>query len=147
MDISPIQKPGTRKAAKPPKPKPYCTKDVIEEMLGDEAAACIAWAETREVLTRPDPPEQCQKDAEHIVTKWRDAMTTKAMWKDRISTDIPQLESDNPITIGVLYAHLTNLLTLHPRVAEVPVQYEQCCGWFDACDVFFDDEKSLLRIS
>lgn len=147
MDSLPIQKPGTRKSAKPPKPEPYCAKTVIEDMLGDEAAVCIAWAETRQVLTRPDPPDRCQRDAEHIIEKWRKATATKAMWKDRIPTDIPHFKSETPITIGTLHAHLTKLLALHPTIADVVVEYEQCCGWFEACDVFFHDEKGLLRIS
>jgi hypothetical protein len=136
----------SRKNPRPPKPKPYCTKDAIEEMLETEAAACILWAEDHENLARTGSPEQCKKDAEYIIEKWRAAMATKATWTARIPTEIPQLES-NSVTIGVLHAHLTKLLALHPDVADVVVEYEQCCGWFEARDVFFDDEKSVLRIS
>lgn len=131
-----------------PQPQPPCTKDYIIVLLGDKAPECITWAEQNNILLiHKDAPERCQKDAERIITKWEKAMANKAFWETRIQTEIPQLETNNPVTIGMLHEHLTKLLALHPDVANVSVEHEQCCGWFEVCEVLFHVEKNILRIS
>jgi hypothetical protein len=138
----------SRKKERPTIPKPPTAKEVIMTLLGTKADACITWAENNNILLiRQGTLEECQKEAEKIIAKWETATAARLLWEARIPTEIPQLETDDQVTIRQLHEHLTKLLDLHPDVGDVVVEHEECCGWYEVCEAIFDVEKNVLRIS
>ena len=124
-------------------------KDALNILLDEKAPACIAWViehGDEYIFMQSYSREESLKRARCTIEKWEKATASKTRWDALLPTPPPQLDS-NVLTIGELHAHLTKLLALHPEIANVLVEHEECHGWDQAGEVFFDMEENVLRIS
>lgn len=143
---------------KPLKPREKLARTTIREtllamldgMTAEESEDCMRWAEanTRVTLDSRETPEVCQQFAGELKEKWRTWRDAWAPWKAKALVPFPEpLVDDDCITIRQLHTYLTELLSVHPDIAAIPVKHERCRFTSETTDVAFNPEELALIFS
>jgi hypothetical protein len=123
-------------------------EECVQERFPDTIHSFTHWAKENNVLiARPQTPERSEQEADRLLKTWQTRTAAKAKWLEKLSVVPEALEKDACITVGDLHAYLSNLLTLHPDVAGVPVFHEECCGSVETVQADFDLEKERLCLT
>jgi hypothetical protein len=144
----PKPKPKPEPAKEPAKEPPKCTiEEAISELLSkEEMESCLAWIRSnsyKSFLAHVRPVEHAMDLAKHIIHLWKRSCESRAKWGH---IEIPTLSSD-PLTVGQLHAHLSEILAAHPDFGTVPVHHEECCGNVETGWVEFLVEEGILVLS
>ena len=147
-EVAQAPPPKPKRAPSPTKEQPTCTmaESIQNTLQGDDIAACLEWVKTKygeSFLANVRPVEHFKYTTDTIIKSWKTSRDSIARWGN---VAIPTLDCD-PITVGDLHAHLSEILAAHPDFASIPIHHEECHGNVETGSVEFIVEEGILVLS